>query len=192
MTQEEFNAMLQVALAQGLPGGYYTSKYSGEEVDALLSGKGMSILGRYDTVYDIESPVDGGHYYIGTETPYHVFTYINGNWVDAGTMQGPQGDPGPKGDPGPRGPGPECVIVTLSASGWDSTSKTQTVSVSGVSANENAQLITPAPAVSSQKAYYDAGILCTGQAEDSLTFTCQTVPTEDLTVYIVIQEVSTA
>lgn len=36
MTQEEFNAMLQVALAQGLPGGYYTSKYSGEEMDALL------------------------------------------------------------------------------------------------------------------------------------------------------------
>ena len=36
MTQEEFNAMLQVALAQGLPSGYYTSKYSGEEIDALL------------------------------------------------------------------------------------------------------------------------------------------------------------
>lgn len=36
MTQEEFNAMLQAALAQGLPGGYYTSKYSGEEMDALL------------------------------------------------------------------------------------------------------------------------------------------------------------
>ena len=36
MTQEEFNTMLEVALAQGLPGGYYTSKYSGEEIDALL------------------------------------------------------------------------------------------------------------------------------------------------------------
>lgn len=36
MTQEEFNQMLQVALAQGLPGGYYTSKYSGEEIDVLL------------------------------------------------------------------------------------------------------------------------------------------------------------
>ena len=28
--------MLHVALAQGLPGGYYASKYSGEEIDALL------------------------------------------------------------------------------------------------------------------------------------------------------------
>ena len=36
MTQDEFNSMLLVALAQGLPGGYYTSKYSGEEIDALL------------------------------------------------------------------------------------------------------------------------------------------------------------
>ena len=36
MTQEEFNAMLQVALAQGLPGGYCTSKYGGEGLDALL------------------------------------------------------------------------------------------------------------------------------------------------------------
>ena len=36
MTQDEFNSMLLAALAQGLPGGYYTSKYSGEEMDALL------------------------------------------------------------------------------------------------------------------------------------------------------------
>lgn len=47
MTQEEFNALLigakptfkillQECLAEGLPGGYYTSKYSGEEMDALL------------------------------------------------------------------------------------------------------------------------------------------------------------
>lgn len=36
MTQEEFNAMLRVALAQGLPGGYYTSKYTGEKTDELL------------------------------------------------------------------------------------------------------------------------------------------------------------
>ena len=36
MTQAEFNQTLQIALAQGLPGGYYASKYSGEEIDALL------------------------------------------------------------------------------------------------------------------------------------------------------------
>lgn len=35
MTQEEFNAMLQVALAGGLA-GYYTSLYSNEEQDTAI------------------------------------------------------------------------------------------------------------------------------------------------------------
>lgn len=84
----------------------------------------------------------------------------------------------------------KCVSITLSASGWDSTAKTQTVTVTGVSATETAQLITPVPALASQAAYYDAGIKCTGQAANSLTFTADTVPTADLTVYVTIQEVS--
>lgn len=36
MTQEEFNEMLAIAIAQNLGGGYYTSQYSGEEIDTLL------------------------------------------------------------------------------------------------------------------------------------------------------------
>ncbi len=35
MTQNEFNQMLQNAFASGI-GGYFTSKYSWEEVEALL------------------------------------------------------------------------------------------------------------------------------------------------------------
>lgn len=35
MTQEQFNQMLQTAIAQGLF-GYFTSKYSWEEIEALL------------------------------------------------------------------------------------------------------------------------------------------------------------
>ena len=77
------------------------------------------------------------------------------------------------------------VPVTLTTSGWSS--NTQTVTVSGVVASETAQLITPTPAIASQSAYYEAGIMCTGQAANSLTFTCQTVPTSNLTVYVVIQ-----
>lgn len=80
---------------------------------------------------------------------------------------------------------PTSVTITLSASSWSS--NTQTVTVSGVSATETAQLITPTPAIASQSAYYEAGIMCTGQAANSLTFTCQTVPTSNLTVYVVIQ-----
>lgn len=80
---------------------------------------------------------------------------------------------------------PTSVTITLSASSWSS--NTQTVTVSGVSASETAQLITPMPKITSQSAYYEAGIMCTGQAANSLTFTCQTVPTSNLTVYVVIQ-----
>lgn len=80
---------------------------------------------------------------------------------------------------------PTPVPVTLTTSGWSS--NTQTVTVSGVVASETAQLITPTPAIASQSAYYEAGIMCTNQGTNSLTFTCQTVPTSNLTVYVVIQ-----
>lgn len=80
------------------------------------------------------------------------------------------------------------VTITLTTSGWSN--NTQTVTVSGVSATETAQLITPTPAIASQTAYYEAGIMCTNQGTNSLTFTCQTVPTSNLTVYVVIQPLS--
>ena len=83
---------------------------------------------------------------------------------------------------------PLARTITLTTSGWSS--NTQTVTVSGVSASETAQLITPTPAIASQSAYYEAGIMCTNQGTNSLTFTCQTVPTSNLTVYVVIQPLS--
>ena len=96
---------------------------------------------------------------------------------------------------------PTSVTVTLTVDGWtnkrasfepggETLGHQQTVTVSGVSATETAQLITPTPAIASQSAYYEAGIMCTGQAANRLTFTCQTVPTSNLTVYVVIQPLS--
>lgn len=85
---------------------------------------------------------------------------------------------------------PKRVSVTLTASGWNSSAKTQTVTVSGVLADESAQVIQPIPAIASQSAYNAAGILATGQAADSVTFTASTVPTADLSVYVVITEVT--
>ena len=82
---------------------------------------------------------------------------------------------------------PTSTTITLPASGWSSNN--QTVTVSGVLADESAQLIQPMPAVASQAAYYAAGILCTNQAANSLTFTCREAPSSDLTVYVVIQGV---
>ena len=82
---------------------------------------------------------------------------------------------------------PKFDSITLHASNWSS--NTQTVTAFDVLADETKQLIQPMPATASQSAYIAAGIMCTGQAENSLTFTCQTAPTEDITVYVVIQDV---
>lgn len=86
------------------------------------------------------------------------------------------------------GGGISSDLVTLSASGWSGGQ--QTVTVSGVSANEADQLITAVPAAANQSAYYDAGIKMTAQAANSITFTADTVPTVSLSVYVVIQEVA--
>ena len=83
---------------------------------------------------------------------------------------------------------PKSVTVTMTASGW--VDGVQTVEISGVLADENDQLIQPVPAMASQASYIEAGILCTGQAANSLTFTATTAPTDDLTVYVVITEVT--
>lgn len=83
---------------------------------------------------------------------------------------------------------PPYRVVTLPAASWSDNS--QTVTVSGVLASETAQLIQPMPSVASQDAYIAAGIICSGQAANQLTFKCSTVPTEDLTLYIVLTEVS--
>ena len=92
-------------------------------------------------------------------------------------------------EPTPLAEKPVSTAVTLLASGWNSSSKTHTVTVSGVLADETKQLIIPTPALASQTAYYGAGIRCTNQAANSLTFTAKTIPTADLTVYVTIQEV---
>lgn len=78
---------------------------------------------------------------------------------------------------------PKADSVTLTVAGWDSSTKTQTCTVSNVT-SFNIVIVAPSP--DSQDAYTKAGVKCTAQAENSLTFTCKSVPTEALTVNIVI------
>lgn len=84
---------------------------------------------------------------------------------------------------------PVAHKVTLTASGWNSSTKTQSVTISGVSADEASQLLLPMPTAASKSAYDDAGIQMTGQAANSVTFTCDTVPTAAIEVWVVIQSV---
>ncbi len=85
---------------------------------------------------------------------------------------------------------PKAYKVTLTVAGWDAPVKTQKVTVSGVLADETKQLIMPMPAMASQNAYAAAGIACTLQEANALTFKCQTVPTENITVFVTVQGVS--
>ena len=70
---------------------------------------------------------------------------------------------------------------TLTVAGWSNGS--QTITVSGVTASGNV-LVAPSP--DSQDAYAAAGVKCTAQAANSLTFTCKTAPAEALTVNVVL------
>lgn len=74
-----------------------------------------------------------------------------------------------------------ATAPTLVAKNWSS--NTQTITVQGVTAN-NTVIVGPIP--TDAQDYADAGILCTGQALNSLTFTCVDVPATDLQVNIVI------
>lgn len=71
--------------------------------------------------------------------------------------------------------------VTLTTSGWSSNS--QTVSVTGVTAS-NLVIVTPAPA--SAAAWSGSGIVCSGQAAGTLTFTYEVKPTANVVVNVVI------
>jgi len=81
---------------------------------------------------------------------------------------------------------PTTAPVLLGGTGagaWDSSTNTQTVTVQGVTST-NAIFISPAPASSLD--YATAGVICTNQNLNSLTFSCNTIPVNDLTVNVVI------
>lgn len=84
---------------------------------------------------------------------------------------------------------PTACKVKLTVAGWNSSTKTQSVTISGVSADEASQLLLPMPTAASKSAYDEAGIQMTGQAANSVTFTCDTVPTSAIEVWVVIQSV---
>ena len=126
--------------------------------------------------------------------------------------QGPQGSTGPQGPSGAAGKsayaaaqdggytGTETAFntaladvenkaakaaaksVTLTASGWGS-NKYQSLTVPGVQADSNI-IITAAPG--SYIAYAEAGVRCAGQANYTLAFKCEEIPTADLAVNVLI------
>lgn len=70
---------------------------------------------------------------------------------------------------------------TLLAANWSSNS--QTINVSGVTST-NTVFVSPTPLSTAD--YAAAGVLCVAQGNGTLTFQCDTTPSTDLTVSIVI------
>lgn len=83
---------------------------------------------------------------------------------------------------------PKVLTLTLLSSGWSANS--QTVTASGVLADETKQMIYIVPATAYQSDYAVAGISCTAQGTNTLTFTCKKVPSRNLTVYATIQSLT--
>lgn len=98
-------------------------------------------------------------------TPAHQEVQ-NGAWVQVNTQ------------PGATTP---STMPTLTVAGWSS--NTQTVTVNGVTTTNNV-LVAPAPASAAD--WTSAGVICTAQGTNSLTFTCTQTPSNDITVNVCI------
>lgn len=75
------------------------------------------------------------------------------------------------------------ITATLTVANWDNNS--QTITVNGVTAT-NDVIVAAAPA--SMADYIEAEIYCSAQGSGTLTFTCGTIPSEAITVHILILE----
>lgn len=81
---------------------------------------------------------------------------------------------------------PVLRTATLSVSGWSNNS--QTVTVNGVLSDANAQVVTVSPAnKTSADAWGEGGVWCASQGTNSLTFTCESVPSSNISLNIVLQ-----
>ena len=78
-------------------------------------------------------------------------------------------------------PRQKALVITLTSAWW--TNNEQTVTATGVTAN-NSIIISPVPTDISD--YADAKIYCSAQGTDSLTFTCDTAPSNDIEVNVLV------
>ena len=77
--------------------------------------------------------------------------------------------------------------VTLTVAGWNSSTKQQSVTVTGILADTTKQCIYPAPVDTSyDSAWNSCGVLCVAQAANSLTFQCSEIPTSAIEVYVTV------
>lgn len=78
----------------------------------------------------------------------------------------------------------KSMTIKLLASGWSG--KYQVVTASGVQADESLCDVLTSPVEASREEYNDCVVRCTGQGDGSLTFMCDDVPVNDLTVGVIV------
>ena len=132
------------------------------------------------------SAKDGG--YTGTETQFNTdLAAVSGKQTKitaSGLLKGDSAGGVSSAVKGTDYAGPSVgVTATMTAAGWDADAKTQTVSVVGVTVTTNC-IITAAP--DSYMAYAEACVRCAAQGDGTLTFVCETVPTEDVSANVLI------
>jgi len=82
----------------------------------------------------------------------------------------------------------KAVRITLEASSWTASGNgyAQTVSVTGVTADETRIQVIASPTTASREAYGDAEIWLDSQAADSVGFAASDIPASDITVNLLI------
>lgn len=81
--------------------------------------------------------------------------------------------------------GAKYVVANLTASGW-SEGKKQIISVPGLKEDALKQLIIPTQLSTDIEKYYSAGIRISARGDNILTFSCDTIPTANIKVVLVI------
>lgn len=84
-------------MASELQPSYYTSRWTGEEIDRLLEGGNMVITERVDSLAALSSKYPGGQdgYYFANDTKdVYWWDKAAGAWVSLGNLEGPKGETG--------------------------------------------------------------------------------------------------
>ena len=82
---------------------------------------------------------------------------------------------------------PKSLKVTLTTAGWNSSTKQQSVAVSGILADATKQAILPMPVDTSyDNAWGTCGIKCVAQGANSLVFQCSEIPTVAVDIYVTV------
>lgn len=80
------------------------------------------------------------------------------------------------------------VPVRIETNDWNE--NVAEVSVSGVIADDDAQMVQIVPKPASAEDFADAGVVCTTQANGSLSFSCTQTPEADIELYAVLTKIS--